>query len=106
MSGTPVTPPLIELRGLSKSYGGVHALRDVSFTIEASSVHALVGENGAGKSTLVKILTGIVHADSGEVLVDGHLETITDPLSAYRLGMLAMYQEPTVFPDLSVAENV
>jgi rhamnose transport system ATP-binding protein len=100
------TAPLIDLRGLSKSYGGVHALRDVSFTIEASSVHALVGENGAGKSTLVKILTGIVHADSGEILVDGQLETITDPLSAYRLGMLAMYQEPTVFPDLSVAENV
>jgi rhamnose transport system ATP-binding protein len=99
-------PPLIDLRGLSKSYGGVHALRDVSFTIEASSVHALVGENGAGKSTLVKILTGIVHADSGEILVDGQLETITDPPSAYRLGMLAMYQEPTVFPDLSVAENV
>ncbi len=69
-------------------------------------MHALVGENGAGKSTLVKILTGIVHPDSGEILIDGQPVTITDPLSAYRLGMLAMYQEPTVFPDLSVAENV
>jgi rhamnose transport system ATP-binding protein len=102
----PKKAPLIELRGLSKSYGGVHALSDVSFGIEASSVHALVGENGAGKSTLVKILTGIVSSDSGEILVDGELVAINDPPSAYRLGMLAMYQEPTVFPDLSVAENV
>jgi rhamnose transport system ATP-binding protein len=99
-------PPLVELRGISKSYGGVQAVTDVSFGILASSVHALVGENGAGKSTLVKILTGIVHADSGEILVDGHPVSIHDPLSAYRLGILAMYQEPTVFPDLSVAENV
>ena len=105
MSEAP-RPPLVELRGLSKSYGGVHALSDVSFAIEPATVHALVGENGAGKSTLVKILTGVVHPDAGELLIDGEPQRISDPQTAYRLGIVAMYQEPTVFPDLTVAENV
>jgi rhamnose transport system ATP-binding protein len=99
-------PPLVELRGITKSYGGVHALSDVSFAIEAARVHALVGENGAGKSTLVKILTGVVDPDEGELLVDGELQQVRDPQAAHRLGIVAMYQEPTVFPDLTVAENV
>jgi rhamnose transport system ATP-binding protein len=102
----PAPTPLVELRGLTKSYGGVHALSDVSFAIEPASVHALVGENGAGKSTLVKILTGVVHPDEGEVLVGGEPQRIGDPQTAHRLGIVAMYQEPTVFPDLAVAENV
>jgi rhamnose transport system ATP-binding protein len=102
----PAQPPLLELRGLTKSYGGVHALSDVSFAIRPASVHALVGENGAGKSTLVKILTGVVHPDGGEVLVTGEPQRIADPQTAHRLGIVAMYQEPTVFPDLTVAENV
>src|SRR5438270_2073989 len=97
------SPPLVELRGIAKSYGGVHALSDVSFAIEPATVHALVGENGAGKSTLVKILTGVVHPDDGEVLVDGETQRIGDPQAAHRLGIIAMYQEPTVFPDLTVA---
>jgi rhamnose transport system ATP-binding protein len=99
-------PPFIALRALSKSYGGVRALSEVSFTIAAGTVHALVGENGAGKSTLVKIITGIVAPDSGAILIDGVPTSITDPVLAHRLGILAMYQEPTVFQDLSVAENV
>jgi rhamnose transport system ATP-binding protein len=99
-------PPLVELRHITKSYGGVHAVSDVSFPIGAASVHALVGENGAGKSTLVKILTGIVHAEEGEVAIDGVPTSIPDPPTAHRLGILAMYQEPTVFQDLSVAENI
>jgi rhamnose transport system ATP-binding protein len=98
--------PLVELRGLSKSYGGVDALSDVSFPIAPASVHALVGENGAGKSTLVKILTGVVAPDAGDVLLDGQARRIGDPQTAHRLGIVAMYQEPTVFPDLTVAENV
>jgi rhamnose transport system ATP-binding protein len=99
-------PPLVELSGLSKSYGGVQALADVGFAIERASVHALVGENGAGKSTLVKILTGVVQPDQGEVLIDGEPHRVADPQTAHRLGIVAMYQEPTVFPDLTVAENV
>jgi rhamnose transport system ATP-binding protein len=102
---TPATP-LVELRSVSKTYGGVHAVEDVSFGIAAASTHALVGENGAGKSTLVKILTGVVSPDSGTVLVDGEPHSIGGPSAAHRLGIVAMYQEPTVFEDLTVAENV
>jgi rhamnose transport system ATP-binding protein len=98
--------PFVELRGIAKSYGGVQALADVGFAIRSRTVHALVGENGAGKSTLVKILTGVVQPDAGELLVDGVPQRIGDPLAAHRLGLIAMYQEPTVFPDLTVAENV
>ncbi|MBA2461793.1 MAG: sugar ABC transporter ATP-binding protein, partial [Actinobacteria bacterium] len=98
--------PLVELRGISKTYGGVHAVEDVSFGIASASTHALVGENGAGKSTLVKILTGVVSADTGTVLVDGEPRSIGGPSGAHRLGIVAMYQDPTVFEDLTVAENV
>ena len=101
-----MSAPLVELRGLSKSYGGVDALAGVSFTIDQGSVHALVGENGAGKSTIVKLLTGVIQPDDGELLVDGTSQRIGDPQTAHRLGLVAMYQEPTVFPDLTVAENV
>jgi rhamnose transport system ATP-binding protein len=97
---------LLELRGISKSYGGVQAVSDVSFGIEKASVHALVGENGAGKSTLVKVLTGVIEPDDGQILIDGTPHRIGDPQTAHRLGIVAMYQEPTVFPDLTVAENV
>jgi rhamnose transport system ATP-binding protein len=99
-------PPLVELRGMAKSYGGVQALADVSFPIDAATIHALVGENGAGKSTLVKILTGVVQPDEGEILIDGEAHRIGDPQTAHHLGIVAMFQEPTVFPDLTVAENV
>ena len=105
MSETIATP-LLELRGVTKTYGGVHAVEDVSFAIQRATVHALVGENGAGKSTLVKIVTGVIHPDDGELLVDGEATRIGDPQTAHRLGIVAMYQEPTVFPDLTVAENV
>jgi rhamnose transport system ATP-binding protein len=96
----------LELRGISKSYGGVQAVSEVSFGIEKASVHALLGENGAGKSTLVKLLTGVIQPDDGQILIDGTPHRINDPQTAHRLGIVAMYQEPTVFPDLTVAENV
>ena len=102
----PSPPPFVELRGIAKSYGGVQAVADVSFAIRAGTVHALVGENGAGKSTLVKILTGVVHPDDGELVIDGEPHRIGDPQTAHNLGIVAMFQEPTVFPDLTVAENV
>ena len=104
--GPPPAPPLLELRGVSHSYGGVRAVSAVSFPIASGTVHALVGENGAGKSTLVKILTGIVQPDAGELVVEGEPRRIGDPQAAHRLGIVAMYQEPTVFEDLTVAENV
>ena len=100
------TAPLLELRRITKTYGGVHALSDVSFGIQPRTVHALVGENGAGKSTLVKILTGVIQPDEGSLLIDGEARRIADPQTAHKLGIVAMYQEPTVFQDLSVAENV
>jgi rhamnose transport system ATP-binding protein len=102
----PARPALVELRGITKSYGGVRALDDVSFSVDGGSVHALVGENGAGKSTVVKILTGVVQPDDGDVLIDGEPQRIGDPQSAHKAGIVAMFQEPTVFPDLGVAENV
>jgi len=102
----PTPQPLVELRGISKSYGGVQAIADVSLEIRPGTVHALVGENGAGKSTLVKILMGVVHPDEGDVIVDGEVHRIGDAMTAYKLGLVAMYQEPAIFQDLSVAENV
>jgi rhamnose transport system ATP-binding protein len=102
----PSPPPVVALRGITKSYGGVQAVADVSFAIRSGTIHALVGENGAGKSTLVKILTGVVHPDDGELLIDGEPHRVGDPQTAHRLGIVAMFQEPTVFPDLTVAENV
>jgi rhamnose transport system ATP-binding protein len=98
--------PLVELRGITKTYGGVHALANVSFEIARGDVHALVGENGAGKSTLVKILTGVIQPDDGLVFFDGEEQRIATPQAAHHLGIVAMYQEPTVFQDLTVAENV
>ena len=102
----PTSRPLVELRGIAKSYGGVRALDDVSFSIHRGAIHAVVGENGAGKSTVVKILTGVVQPEDGDVLIDGEAQRIGDPQTAHRAGIVAMFQEPTVFPDLTVAENV
>ena len=102
----PPAPPLVELRSISRSFGGVQALRGVDLELRAGEIHALVGENGAGKSTLVKILTGVHQPDSGEILVAGEEQRIRGVHTAQTLGIAAMYQEPSVFPDLSVAENI
>ena len=99
-------PALLEAIDIAKSYAGVRALKGVSFDLCAGEVHALVGENGAGKSTLIKVMTGVEQPDTGELLVDGVQRTITSALDAQGLGIVAIYQEPMVFPDLSVAENV
>jgi rhamnose transport system ATP-binding protein len=98
--------PALQLRDISKAYDGAVALEDVSVDIEGGTIHALVGENGAGKSTLVKILTGIVHADKGEIIIDGTPQSIGDPRVARRLGIVAIHQEPSVFSELTVAENI
>jgi rhamnose transport system ATP-binding protein len=105
---TPLAPnsSLLHADRISKSYDGVRALRDVSFELRAGEIHALVGENGAGKSTLIKIITGAVQRDSGEILISGHPVGKNSPHLARSLGIVAIYQQPTVFPWLTVAENI
>ncbi len=100
------TAPRVELRGISKHFGATAALADVSMDLRAGEIHALVGENGAGKSTLVKILGGVHVPDSGAILLDGVATHIGDPAAARGLGVAVVHQEPKLFPDLSVAENV
>jgi rhamnose transport system ATP-binding protein len=97
---------LLSLRGIDKHFYGVHALRDVDFEVRVGEVHALVGENGAGKSTLIKIIAGAEQPDGGEIVVDGKPVAIHSTQDAFRLGVATVYQEPQVFPDLSVVENV
>ena len=98
--------PLIELHGITKQFGGAHALRGVQLALYPYEVHALVGENGAGKSTLVKILGGVHTSDAGELLVDSQAVTLHAPSQAQRLGISVIHQHPTLFPDLDVAENI
>ena len=99
-------PTLLKLSGISKAFAGVQALQDVSFELEAGEVHALVGENGAGKSTLIKIITGAHAPDSGTLEVEGRRIGHNNPVRARALGIAAIYQQPALFPDLTVAENI
>jgi rhamnose transport system ATP-binding protein len=97
---------LLEAKGIEKRYGGVRALKHVSFDLRAGEVHALVGENGAGKSTLIKVLTGAVRADAGSVTLNGALIEGNSPHRSRALGIAAIYQQPAIFPDLTVSENI
>ncbi len=97
---------VLDLRSISKSFQGVQALREVSFDLKAGEVHALLGENGAGKSTLIKVITGAHSPDEGEIRVNGHKVERLDPGMARRLGIAAIYQQPALFADLSVSENI
>ena len=98
--------PRVSMRGISKRYGGVRAIRHADFTLEPGTVHALVGENGAGKSTLIKILAGAEQTDTGSIEFDGKPVTINSTADAIRLGVQTVYQEPQLFPELSITENV
>jgi rhamnose transport system ATP-binding protein len=98
--------PLIELRGAAKSYGAVRALQDGDLVLRSGEVRGLVGENGAGKSTLVKVLGGVVRRDAGDMLANGEVVDFHSPHDARDAGIAVIYQEPTLFPDLSIAENV
>ena len=98
--------PTLELRGVSKSFGAVVALRDGQLTMQPGSIHALVGENGAGKSTLVKIMAGLYHRDAGTFEMEGRPVDFRSTADAKDAGIAVIYQEPTLFPDLSVTENV
>jgi len=101
-----MSAPLLELRQLAKSFGGARALRGVDFDLHAGEVHALLGENGAGKSTLIKIVTGAHQPDAGTIAVAGQLVSGLTPAAAHKLGIACIYQQPALFPDLTVAENI
>lgn len=98
--------PVLEMRGISKSFPGIKALSEVDLAVRAGEVHAIVGENGAGKSTLMKILAGMYQPDSGEIILDGEVVRISGQLDARRRGIGMVYQELNLVPDLSVAENI
>jgi D-xylose transport system ATP-binding protein len=104
VSATP--PPLLELRGVSKSFGAVQALYEVDFHVSAGEVMALVGDNGAGKSTLIKCIAGIYTIDSGEVFFDGEPVTIHGPKDAARLGIEVVYQDLALADNLDVVQNM
>jgi len=98
--------PILEIRDISKRFAATQALEAVSLTLHAGEVHALLGENGAGKSTLIKIMTGVYQPDRGEILLSGRPIAIGSAAEAQRHGIAAIYQEPLLFPDLNVAENI
>lgn len=95
-----------ELLNISKSFGGIAALKDVTFRLLPGEIHALVGENGAGKTTLMKILSGAITKDSGQIFIDGSEVHIRNTYDSKRLGIGIIYQEFSLVPDLSVAENI
>src|SRR5438445_2325055 len=102
----PETPLVLSLRGVSKAFGAVQALRDVSFDCRAGEVHALVGENGSGKSTLLGIASGFIAPDQGTIEIGGRGRRRGSPAEARRLGLGIAYQTYSHVLDLSVAENL
>lgn len=98
--------PRVEMLNVSKAFGGIQALDDVSLQVDAGRIHAVVGENGAGKSTLMKILSGAYHKDAGVIRIDGRDEKISSPAIGRRVGIGIIYQEFSLAPDVTVAENV
>jgi ribose transport system ATP-binding protein len=101
-----MTDLLLDVTGIAKRYGAVAALRDASLSLRPGEVHALMGANGAGKSTLVKILTGTVRADAGTITVRGTARQVRSPVDARRAGIVSVYQDPSLIPDLTVAQNL
>ncbi len=97
---------LFTMRGVSKRYGGARALQDATLSMEGGRIHAVLGENGAGKSTLIKIMSGVVQADAGEMILDGQPVRFRDPAAANRAGVVCVFQELSLIPHLSVADNI
>ncbi|HET9522112.1 MAG TPA: sugar ABC transporter ATP-binding protein [Candidatus Limnocylindrales bacterium] len=100
------TELLLEATGISKTYGAVVALKSASLAVRPGEIHALMGANGAGKSTLVKILTGAVHPDAGTIAVRGRTRVVHSPAEARRGGLVSVYQEPALIPDLDIRSNL
>lgn len=101
-----VAAPLFQMEGVSKSYGGVRALEKAGLTVEAGRVHAILGENGAGKSTLIKIMAGVVKPDEGTLKFEGRAVTFPSPAAANQVGIACIFQELSLVPHLSVADNI
>ena len=98
--------PLLEVHGVSKAFGAVHALRDASLTVEPGSITALIGPNGSGKTTLFNVITGYLKADAGRIRFDGHDVTGARPAHLYRRGLCRTFQQARVFGELTVVENL
>ncbi len=98
--------PLLRLEGISKSYGGVRALEKAGLTVTAGGIHAILGENGAGKSTLIKVMAGVVTPDEGDMVLEGRKVAFTEPAAAAKAGIACIFQELSLIPDLSVADNI
>ncbi|RWG72618.1 MAG: sugar ABC transporter ATP-binding protein, partial [Mesorhizobium sp.] len=101
-----MTVPVVAVEGVSKRFGAVQALRDVSVAFNVGEITALIGENGAGKSTLMRVLEGEHRPDSGRVLVDGQPVQLSSPRAAHGSGIRVIHQEPEIIPELTVAENI
>ena len=99
-------PPLFRMEGISKRYGGVRALENADLDVQAGRVHAILGENGAGKSTLIKVMAGVVAPDEGRMLLEGREVIFPDPAAANAAGIVCVFQELSLIPDLSVADNI
>src|SRR5215470_15778385 len=98
--------PLFRMEGVSKRYGGVRALEDAELIVHGGRVHAILGENGAGKSTLIKVMAGVVAPDKGRMTLEGNDVSFPDPAAANRAGVVCIFQELSLIPDLSVADNI
>jgi ribose transport system ATP-binding protein len=106
MAQTDIAVPFWRMDGISKHYGGVRALENVGLTLERGRIHAVLGENGAGKSTLIKIMSGVVQPDSGTMELENKPVRFASPADAIRSGVVAIFQELSLIPDLTVAENI
>ncbi len=106
MTQTDASAPFLTLTGVSKRYGGVRALDGVTFACGRGSIHAVLGENGAGKSTLIKIVSGVVQPDEGAMRLDGREVAFPNPAAANRAGVVCVFQELSLMPDLTVADNI
>lgn len=106
MSDVRPTPPLFRMEGIEKRYGGVRALEGVDLTVHAGRIHAILGENGAGKSSLIKCMSGVVQPDAGTMMLDGDPVRFPSPAAANTAGIVCIFQELSLIPDLSVADNI
>jgi ribose transport system ATP-binding protein len=99
-------PTVLDARGIAKRFGAVQALKDASLTVRRGEIVALMGANGAGKSTLVKILTGALRHDAGDIRIKGQAQRFATPAAAQKAGLVPVYQEPSLIPDLDIAQNL